>query len=74
MQDRPVCFQCDREIETNAEMIFEAPCGHDNCSSAVFHPLCLFDWRDRRAQIVEYMAQMRRRWMEEHGMTPEEEI
>lgn len=73
MQDRPICFQCSKSVETNAELIFEAPCGHGHCASAVFHPLCLFDWRDRRVQIQEYVEQMRKRWLEEHGMTPEED-
>lgn len=72
MQDRPICFQCDQSIQTNAEMIFEAPCGHATCSSAVFHPICLFDWRDRRTSIVDYLKGLRRRWMEEHGMKEEE--
>jgi len=74
MQDRPICFQCDKAVETNAEMIFEAPCGHDGCSSAVFHPLCLMEWRERREQIMEYVKTVRQRWIEEHGFTPEEEI
>lgn len=52
-QDRPVCFDCDDIIKSNAEMLFEAPCGHASCSSAVFHPLCLMNWRDRRTEIFE---------------------
>lgn len=53
MQDRPVCFKCDKAIETNAEMVFEAPCGHDHHSSAVFHGLCLMDWREHRNHFME---------------------
>lgn len=66
MQDRPVCFQCDEPVQTNAEMIFEAPCGHETCSSAVFHPLCLFDWRERRQRYEEWFEQVRQRWIEQH--------
>lgn len=66
MQNRPVCFQCDKSIETNSEMVFESPCGHDECSSAVFHALCLFDWRERRQRMLDYIENIRRRWLEEH--------
>jgi hypothetical protein len=57
MQERPVCFKCDREIKTNAEMVFEAPCGHDHHSSAVFHGVCLMDWREHRATFMERLRQ-----------------
>lgn len=68
MQDRPVCFQCDLPIETNSEMVFESPCGHEKCSSAVYHAICLFTWRERRARIEDWLKTMRDRWLEEHGM------
>ena len=55
MQDRPVCFQCDKVIRDNPDMVFESPCGHDDCSSAVFHTICLFDWREKRLRIEEEM-------------------
>lgn len=73
MQDRPVCFQCDKSVETNAEMVFEAPCGHEDCSSAVFHGICLFDWREKRSKIQEYFKEMRERFMRDHGLQQEEE-
>lgn len=57
MQDRPVCFRCDEPILTNGEMVFEAPCGHPDGSSAVFHGLCLMDWREHRE---EWMQRLRR--------------
>ncbi len=66
MQERPVCFWCDKTIDTNAEMVFEAPCGHDHCSSAVFHGVCLFSWRERRAEFEGWLAQVRQRWLDEH--------
>lgn len=71
MQDRPVCFQCDGPIETNAEMVFEAPCGCDHHSSAVFHGICLFTWRERRKEIDERLRDMRR-FFREHGFQIEE--
>ena len=67
MQDRPICFQCLGEIKTNAEMVFEAPCGHRECASAVLHPLCLMLWRERRQEITEQLAQIRKRWLEDHS-------
>lgn len=72
MQDRPVCFSCTNPIETNAEMVFEAPCGTETCASAVFHAICLFDWRDRRRSMEERFEQMRAQWMAEHGGNDEE--
>jgi hypothetical protein len=67
MQDRPVCFQCIESIETNAEMVFEAPCGHNDCRSAVYHALCLFEWRERRAKFEGWLEEMKQRWLDEHG-------
>lgn len=46
MQDRPVCFVCPHPVEHSP--VYEAPCGHDRCSSVVFHALCLFEWREHR--------------------------
>ena len=57
MQDRPVCFHCVKPIETNAEMVFEALCGCDEHVSAVFHAICLFEWRDRREEITRRIKQ-----------------
>ena len=67
MQDRPICFQCDKAIETNSEMVFEAPCGCGDHSSAVFHAICLFSWRERRAKVESWLKEMRDRWLAEHG-------
>lgn len=71
LQDRPICFQCDLPIQQNADMVFEAPCGHDDHSSAVFHGVCLFTWRERRLKFVEFMEEVRQRWMRAHGMEEE---
>lgn len=47
MQERPVCFGCDEAVDDPVSMVFEAPCGHDTCPSAVFHGLCLMEWREK---------------------------
>lgn len=67
MQDLPVCFKCHKRVES--EPIFEAPCGHDTCASAVFHGLCLMEYRDQRAQALEkfeVVGLLVRPWMQEH--------
>lgn len=61
MQRRAVCFFCSTEIDHDP--IFAAPCDHEDCSSAVFHGICLMDWRERREEAVKMFA----RWFEEHG-------
>lgn len=55
VQDRPVCFKCDEVIETSA--VFCAPCDHDHHSSAVFHPLCLMEWREYRERREAHYRQ-----------------
>lgn len=66
MQDRPVCFSCHEKVETNAEMVFESLCGCDDHPSAVFHAICLFDWRDTRRSIQERINEFRAAWREHH--------
>lgn len=73
MQDRPVCFECDKAVETNSEMVFESPCGHDGCSSAVFHGICLFGWRERRTKFEQWIEEVRERWIRDHNSNREEE-
>lgn len=65
MQRRPVCFYCSTTIEYDP--IFAAPCDHQECSSAVWHPLCLMDWRERREEAVKMFA----RWFQEHAARDE---
>lgn len=65
MQERPICFGCDRVVEYDP--VYEAPCGHHNCCSAVFHGLCLMEWRERRDEIKQKLRKM----MDE--MTPYDE-
>ena len=67
MQERPICFECGEPIEHSP--VFEAPCGHDECRSAVFHGLCLMEFRERREtgerfEVVGLLV--RKAWSEEH--------
>ena len=72
VQDRPVCFECTETIEHSP--VYEAPCGHADCPSAIFHGLCLMTWREVRQEIEKRVAQIRKRWIEEHtGNEPERE-
>lgn len=66
MQDRPVCFKCTTSIEHSP--VWEAPCGHDRCPSAVFHGLCLMEFRDQRNtdRKFEVIGLVVRTWSEEH--------
>lgn len=65
IQARPVCFGCNEVIEYDP--LYEAPCGHDDCSSAVFHGLCLMDWREHRQRWEERMREAYKRWVEKHS-------
>lgn len=61
MQDRPICFYCGEQVDHSP--VFEAPCGHDAHSSAVFHGLCLMkfrEFRDERSRVLQ-------KWLEEHA-------
>ena len=73
MQDRPVCFRCDEPVQTNGEMVFEAPCGHDGCSSAVFHGLCLMDWREKRDVVMENIRRRMQQLLQAHLYADEED-
>lgn len=67
MQDRPVCFDCTETIEHSP--VYEAPCGHETCPSAVFHGLCLMQFRERRESApnrFEVIGLVVRPWMQEH--------
>lgn len=60
MQDYPICYRCQRRVDYDP--VFEAICGHDECPSAVFHGLCLMEWRDHRDDRIRQF----RKWMTEH--------
>lgn len=74
VQEIPICFHCDTPVETDP--VFEAPCGHMEHSSAVFHPLCLMEFREKRP---EFFKEFRRKLLSMasemmiHGAFDEEE-
>ena len=48
---RPICFFCERTVEYDP--VFSPPlCEHSDCGSAVFHGLCLMEWRERRDEAL----------------------
>ena len=66
IQNIPRCFVCVEAIE--GDMVFEASCGHEQCSSAAFHPICLMRWRDIKHMDHPDMLKIIRRWFEVHGI------
>lgn len=67
LHDRPRCFDCCDVVDHDP--IFAAPCDHDDCPSAVFHPLCLMRWRERRDESMRQF----RKWLQEHAMMDDDE-
>jgi hypothetical protein len=53
MQNLARCFKCTEQIDYDP--VFEAPCGHDGCRSAVFHGICLMEWREHREELRKKM-------------------
>lgn len=68
IQEVPRCFMCTEPVEHDP--VFEAPCGHEDAASGVFHPLCLMKWRENRDLAVkrarEYADQLRQQHEGEH--------
>lgn len=62
LHERPLCFDCVKPVEYDP--IYAAPCDHQDCPSAVFHPLCLMRWRERRDEAFREF----RRWLEKHAL------
>jgi hypothetical protein len=59
IQQQPFCFGCEAKVERLEEAVFAPPwCDHEDCSSAVFHGICLMSWRERRQEL---RLQMQRR-------------
>lgn len=59
IQKQPICYQCSEPVEHDP--VFAPPlCDHLDCSSAVFHGICLMEfreWREQRlAELREAMA------------------
>ena len=48
LQERAVCLECHDQIEHSP--VFAAPCGHEGCPSAVFHGICLMEYREKVAR------------------------
>lgn len=57
LQDVPVCFYFRCFEPVDRDLVFEAPCGHEDCPSAVFHPLCLMHWREHRENMEREIQQ-----------------
>lgn len=67
MQERPICFGCNEIIEHSP--VFDAPCGHPECKSAVFHGLCLMEYYEKRESApdrFEVVALLVKPWLQEH--------
>lgn len=65
MQSRPVCLKCAEVVN---DPVFEAPCGHAECPSAVFHGICLMEWREYREEFVRRMQERFRQLFGEHPL------
>lgn len=51
IHNRPNCFYCKKVVEYDP--IYSPPlCDHEDCASAVFHPLCLMEWREKREYVM----------------------
>lgn len=59
IQERPVCFDCEQQIERLDEVVFAAPFEEDSFRqvSACFHGICLMRWRERMVEIREQLRQ-----------------
>jgi hypothetical protein len=55
MQEIPRCYGCQEQVEHDP--VYEAPCGHQEHPSCVFHPLCLMRWREARDEIKRQIRQ-----------------
>ena len=62
MTKYPLCFGCTEAVDTDP--VYEAVCGHDDCPSAVFHPLCLMEWREHREKAMKVIKS----FIESHPM------
>ena len=56
MRDKPICFSCEQEIDEDP--VFDSACGHKDCLSVVFHPVCLMDWRESREIAMKMMENL----------------
>lgn len=58
LHDVPICFGCAKQV--THDLVFAAICDHEECPSAVWHPLCLMDFREnrerRRQELGRFLA------------------
>jgi len=47
----PRCWGCSEVVDDDP--IFEALCGHDECPSVVWHPMCLMRWREHLEESAD---------------------
>lgn len=60
IQDRPVCYRCDLKIESDP--VFAPPfCDDEECSSAVFHGICLMQWREHLDSVRQEVKKRQER-------------
>lgn len=65
VQEVPRCFKCSERIEHDP--VFAPPlCEHDSHASAVFHGICLMEWREHREALLKVLHE-RLGNMEAHG-------
>lgn len=69
LQEQPVCFFPPCGDKVDHDPVFEAPCGHQDHPSAVFHPMCLMAWRE----FKEDMEREIKRFIDEHTPRSEED-
>jgi hypothetical protein len=65
IQDRPVCYCCDEDIDTG--VVFQAACGHARCPSVAFHGMCLMAYREHHEEhmrVAQKMAEFLRQHLE----------
>lgn len=52
IQERPICFSCERVIDHSP--VYAPPFDDDPTSiSGTFHGICLMEWREKRADFME---------------------
>ena len=54
IHERPLCFAGDGVV--THDPIFAPVCGHEDCPSAVWHPLCLMSFRENSERQRQDMA------------------
>lgn len=63
-QEKPVCSACAEEItDTEVSLVFDSLCGHAECPSACWHPICLMEFREWRDAHQKKL----REWLEHLG-------